>query len=459
MRWDVLRKLGKRSGIGWVLAVVGLVGSGGCGGNGVIRSPDDNSSFEDLLSRAAQQKPATAFSSEGDARPGTPTTGDDAGGAVTERQETPEVSIATESRCHPGDLDAMNEAMADMFGQAQIDGLAYDLTLETEDLRVLGHVKLTAQQLITPEQKKRVHVLNELKQALPIRIPADLVAKKEIKVSLFACVDSDKDGSCADEKANDITGTPANGQLGAMANVGDVLNMPFRTNLAAQIPLIMTIEDKGVSFKSMNPSQGSASDPFNLASVQMGDLLRNLNRSDVGLEDQPLSVTLSVRASDDPMCETTPRDSGCFVAGTRILVGRDRWVPVEKLGVDSDVLTSDGRKVRSLRAVAGPEKEKVFAIKVEGGRSVTVTSLHPMMTARGLRIARDLTADDKILDQKGEPVAIESIERKAYTGQVYNFALPGVAQGDHLIVAEGLVTGDLFLQEKLSTAAKFVAKK
>ena len=47
-------------------------------------------------------------------------------------------------------------------------------------------------------------------------------------------------------------------------------------------------------------------------------------------------------------------------------------------------------------------------------------------------------------------MVITSLRSVAYHGQVHNLALPGTGKRNHLIIADGLVTGDLYLQQKLS---------
>ena len=68
----------------------------------------------------------------------------------------------------------------------------------------------------------------------------------------------------------------------------------------------------------------------------------------------------------------------------------------------------------------------------------------------GLKPASALKKGDRLPVAAGGFTEITKLTPQKYEGLVYNFALPGDATKDHLVVANGLVTGDLFLQEQLA---------
>ena len=104
------------------------------------------------------------------------------------------------------------------------------------------------------------------------------------------------------------------------------------------------------------------------------------------------------------------------------------------------------------RVIAGPEKLPLYAVKVLGN-TVRVTNGHPFLTPMGLKAAKDLQAGDLIVDN-GEKKKVESVtieERKSgdKDPEVWNFEMEGASDDDHYVLANGVMTGDLYLQIKL----------
>jgi len=155
------------------------------------------------------------------------------------------------------------------------------------------------------------------------------------------------------------------------------------------------------------------------------------------------------------VCEREPRITGCFVEGTLLRTGEQAMTPVEKLMPKDTVLDAKNRPRQVLRAVAGPEKEKVLYLTTVSGQRLGVSEGHPMMTARGLILARELTPADKLLRANGTYSELAGIERVLYTKLVYNIALDGTESEveTHLLQSNGLITGDLVLQNSLAKPA------
>lgn len=109
------------------------------------------------------------------------------------------------------------------------------------------------------------------------------------------------------------------------------------------------------------------------------------------------------------------------------------------------------------RITAGGEKHpiKIFRLK---GLSIEVTQMHPMLTKHGLRLAKDVQVGDLLPDKEGNWLAVESIEQKKLElgGLVWNFEIDTDSKDPkyHMVVADGVVTGDLFLQETLAFMEK-----
>jgi hypothetical protein len=141
-----------------------------------------------------------------------------------------------------------------------------------------------------------------------------------------------------------------------------------------------------------------------------------------------------------------------------------------------DPLTGNGVAVRQV--IAGPETIPVVEFALEG-KTLRVTQEHPMvirfaqsklhpaaLTAPGtehdraltvpgeLRKARDVAVGDELLLTGGKYARVTGIRREliAATDKVFNFELEAEgAAAKHLVIANGVVTGDLILQKRLAT--------
>ena len=144
---------------------------------------------------------------------------------------------------------------------------------------------------------------------------------------------------------------------------------------------------------------------------------------------------------------------GCFDPATRIRMADGSNKPVMTLKKGDLVLNPrTGKSMAITRIVDGPEKSKpMYEVRI-GARMVKVTGGHPFATARGMLPATALKKGDRITGHNGKTEAIASIRKLPVNPQqmVRNFTVAGgKADQDHLILANGIVTGDLHLQQKL----------
>jgi hypothetical protein len=133
-------------------------------------------------------------------------------------------------------------------------------------------------------------------------------------------------------------------------------------------------------------------------------------------------------------------------------------VAVEDLRVGDMILSPQtGGALRIASVIEGPEALPLVRI-IAGDLSVRVTQTHIVLTQEGLKRAEDLSSDDSIVDEKGEYHAIDRLEPiPPEIGQrVINFVIEGfVPEVDkHLLVSDGIVTGDLYLQNNLESEQK-----
>lgn len=161
--------------------------------------------------------------------------------------------------------------------------------------------------------------------------------------------------------------------------------------------------------------------------------------------------------NEDFVCRT---DDGCFDEDTRIRMadGTDRLIKKLKMG-DLVLNPVTGNPAKIVKLVIGEESKPLIHVSVDG-RMVRVTSTHPFMTRRGWVLARNLRKSDELLASGRRYLPVRSIELGALGRTVVNLALEGPAdQGElHYVLADGVVTGDLVIQNMLEAQAQKDAK-
>ena len=149
---------------------------------------------------------------------------------------------------------------------------------------------------------------------------------------------------------------------------------------------------------------------------------------------------------------------GCFVAGTRVLLADGTEAAVEDLLPGDPVLRRPGGgEACVVMGTAGPEERPVYHVTTDSGHKVGVTPFHPMVVLRpgGWDVipARDLRVG---MERQGMTEGqlfwnrVQGVTQRVIAEQVYNVEIEGTeADRDHLIVANGVVTGALLLQRRL----------
>jgi hypothetical protein len=174
------------------------------------------------------------------------------------------------------------------------------------------------------------------------------------------------------------------------------------------------------------------------------------------LGKQARNLFLEVRNADSDKCSLVGIDRvnlGCFAEETRIAVSKNETRLIRELQV-GDLVWNPVKKVqvRIARMTAGPETLPLIVVHT-AGRSLKVTTEHPMVTDRGLIMAELLEAGDAMVMADGsleKVVRVESVLHDG-AGSVRNFIInpESTDPDDHMVLAEGIVTGDLYLQSQL----------
>lgn len=146
---------------------------------------------------------------------------------------------------------------------------------------------------------------------------------------------------------------------------------------------------------------------------------------------------------------------GCFALSTKIKM----FDGSEKLAVNVEkgdrLLNPITKKSVTVSEVTyGPEENIGLIMVGIGANTVKVTTQHPFETQKGLKSAADLTIDDKILTSAGKYQKLTTLKILApvKNQRVINFVVSSDSKKpmDHMVLADGVVAGDLYLQRKLS---------
>ena len=375
--------------------------------------------------------------------------------------------IHTQATCHPGEMDLARIAQK----APGVAGLLLSLEVAQQvcdgngswDIAntVLGSVRISLDELSFHGAGQPVAPVKSLRSAvrsLKVTIPGALAQKGSLKASLFLCVDADDDGSCADEavsslndaikRANDLTTANQFRTLGFAPAINAEL-LRYQPGVLAYQPVSLSFQGGEIQLGQAIQDKGAAS-PDEAALFASA---KNVGTELESLSSESAADIIVAEQTADGTCVPQVRTNGCFARGTNIQMAGGKLLPVEQIRKGMEVLTAAGEPREVLRSVAGPEKKPVITIRTLDRKSVTVTQGHPVMTRRGLKPAAELVATDEIRTEPKGFVGLASLTFSACAGNVYNFELSGAEETDHLIAVEGLVLGELALQEKLSAKA------
>jgi len=149
---------------------------------------------------------------------------------------------------------------------------------------------------------------------------------------------------------------------------------------------------------------------------------------------------------------------GCFPHGVTILTGDGvTYKKVEDFSAGETVWNPGLKKaVKILNISEGPERKGIVVLETDKAR-LRASTEHPMFTTKGFRQAQEIRVGDIVEDSLGKKVKVLRVSReKPAAGlSVINFVLErDGSEHDGLMVAEGLVVGDLIVQHEVSARRK-----
>lgn len=147
----------------------------------------------------------------------------------------------------------------------------------------------------------------------------------------------------------------------------------------------------------------------------------------------------------------------CLAAGTLVTLENGRKLPIEKVTNTMRVRTGHGTASIGVEATTagyhrarkdGRPSEAIYKLVTKRGRTLILTSEHPVATPRGLATPMHLKTGDEILSVTG-PDRVKSCAPIAHSGEFYNLRLGdahdrrnGVSADALTFVASDLLVGD-----------------
>jgi hypothetical protein len=143
-------------------------------------------------------------------------------------------------------------------------------------------------------------------------------------------------------------------------------------------------------------------------------------------------------------------EDSCIAAGAQVTLADGKSKRIEKISADHHdvVRTGLGEEREVLGTASGIESHPMYRIKTNKKNDLLLTRTHPVITAKGAVMARDLRVGEHVMTDKG-PTKIVSITHENYSGRVYNLRLGDMQEAEKglsTFYANGILVGDLKTQ-------------
>jgi len=158
-------------------------------------------------------------------------------------------------------------------------------------------------------------------------------------------------------------------------------------------------------------------------------------------------------------CGCLERSTGIFTFDPATGKSSSQRIDSIVVGAQVQALTEDATlsalqlQPRGVEATtAGGEKSPLVVLRMDDGVTLAATEQHAILLATGMMIAaKDLAVGQTLVRQDGSPTQIAEISRVPTDDDVFNVLTDaGLSHKSHMIVANGLVVGDLMWQNTLA---------
>jgi len=152
--------------------------------------------------------------------------------------------------------------------------------------------------------------------------------------------------------------------------------------------------------------------------------------ADTALKGSPFCVTNWCEVNDFSWCTTDTfyGGPGCFTAETQILMADSKYKPIKDVKEGNWVLTKENEGSDKM---VSAKVAKTFEHTVNNyliiNNELELTDIHPVFVDNKWKQAGTIELGDKLLNEEGQEVIVESLELKNETVKVYNLEIEGYA--------------------------------
>jgi len=139
---------------------------------------------------------------------------------------------------------------------------------------------------------------------------------------------------------------------------------------------------------------------------------------------------------------------GCLGKDSEILMANMQRKKISDIEAGEAIRNHKGERKIVKQVLKGFEKD-ILSIKSQNGETILATDQHPFMTERGIKMAKDLTASDKLMLQDGTFDDVVEVYIKKYNDYAYNLTLineNSETDENQFLICNGYVAGDNHLQ-------------
>jgi len=156
---------------------------------------------------------------------------------------------------------------------------------------------------------------------------------------------------------------------------------------------------------------------------------------------------------------------GCLAAKTKILMADGSTKPISKVNAGDRIISNmQGGVLTVVDTVEGTEAKPMIRITCQNGNSTLLTDGHPIVTMKGIKLARQLKVGDR-LPTRDKSTNITELTWENYTGIVYNLNVGNktdkvkLGADNTTFIADGIMVGDGHMQSYYGDLVKSLKKE
>jgi hypothetical protein len=160
----------------------------------------------------------------------------------------------------------------------------------------------------------------------------------------------------------------------------------------------------------------------------------------------------SCNSANSATCQIPPIHFvwGCLPTGTPVRMADGSLKPIEEVQVEERVLAdAGGRTLTVVDTIWGTEEEPLVVIEDDRGNVLKATNTHPIVTARGVMLAKQVVVGDVLTTENG-PSKVVAIGQETTDAKIWNLNLGGdgetVTNDNTTLFANGILVGDNQMQ-------------